>query len=559
MVWDFAFRFTWGSGIFPWDFPWAEEKQNPKDKIMAATLRALRAALETDPESWTKESIARILKTIPRKGAISKPYHRFLEALYTLKYPIPNMRVLYSASFKELATTLGMRAIPPVHRELENQVFAGLYNHCLANDIGFGQLSRAQGFPAVTKSWIRGRLAKESPAPRDLTIARDPAKTKCRMLVAAKKFSYDRPVDVQILTELFHADVSLPPAHHKFIRQYLVNRAMGEVSRILGLDRLFGRKFMATLCPGDMEDLVYRGLYQYCVTHALDLSDLGTHPFPQITVRWFTDKLAASHPSPHDITLMLDPTNQKFRNLVASKHYDRSKPGHIDLLALLHAHRTQLRQPDYKFIKERIKCMKRKAMIPRSIDATKQRVDASVRAYFAKQYATTNSQPAKTKVRSRRRTVGEKKAMAIQKGMGFLGDGGMDVHAFPVFGFSGDHLVVDGGESMTVVLPKHVLKNFVEAEIGVARDKKPQIKRRLNPTRLLVRDQHLLLPNATVRCVRLQTGTYEAVLLERTSVEEKNAMQEQLFASYASRETDMLRELEDEELDELNTCYVDGI
>ncbi|GMH73149.1 hypothetical protein TrLO_g12068 [Triparma laevis f. longispina] len=89
--------------------------------------------------------------------------------------------------------------------------------------------------------------------------------------------------------------------------------------------------------------------------------------------------------------------------------------------------------------------------------------------------------------------------------------------------------------------------------------KKAQIKRILNPTRLLVRDQYLMLPNAKALCVCLPSRSYEAVLLERITVDERDAIQDELFKLYEARETSILQCLEDDELDELNTCYLEDI
>jgi hypothetical protein len=49
---------------------------------MTATLRDLN---DTKPREWEKNTIARILQTIPRNGSINGSQSRFLEALYTIK------------------------------------------------------------------------------------------------------------------------------------------------------------------------------------------------------------------------------------------------------------------------------------------------------------------------------------------------------------------------------------------------------------------------------------------------------------------------------------------
>ena len=59
--------------------------------------------------------------------------------------------------------------------------------------------------------------------------------------------------------------------------------------------------------------------------------------------------------------------------------------------------------------------------------------------------------------------------------------------------------------------------------------------------------------------MRRSTGAYEAVLIEKITAEEKEMLQDQLFASYEARETSISRDLEDEELHELNTCYVEDL
>lgn len=483
-----------------------------------------------------------------------------------MKHQIPNpiIHALYATSFKELATTLEIRSVPTNHRELGNCVFENLYNHCIFYDIGLTQLSREQGYPAITKSWMRGRLTKTTLTNRDLKIASDPTKINCPTLVAAKRFFHEKPLDIQILSVLFHDKVTLPSTHYEFIRARLNDEAVKETSEMLGLPRLFGRKFMKTLCSEDLEELVYRGLYQHCVSQAIDLSDLKCrdtpHAFSQTTVRWFAHKLATTPPSPHDTDCAYDPAHQKFRNLIAFKYYDHAHPPDIRLLALLNSHRTQMPQKEYEFIKDIVKCANKSSetlVVNENITAAKKMVATASNRYYEKRKSGMNPSPVRTKTRKTRLTVSEKKELARLKGVGFL-DKETNFHSFQVLGFGGDHLsIVDGEEDKTAILPTYVLKNFIETELngGRKRDAKEQIKRTLNPTRLLVRDKYLLLPNAKVKCMRLSSGAYEATLLEKITVAEQNEIQDELFAAYETREH-MLHELEEEELDELNTCYV---
>lgn len=553
----------------------------------------IQTLLGTDPKSWPKESIVAGLGIrLPRHGKIDKQYYQFLEKLYDIKYQIPKHKlpVLYAESFKELAVTLGIRAIPTNRREVGNQLFENLYDHCMVHGIGLTHLTRATGFPTITKSWMFGQLCKTTPTNRDLKMVRDPAKSKCISLIVAKNFSHAKPIDVAILTELFHAKVTLPPVHHAFIYKHLVNEGMHEMVKELGIPKCYRKRSPASPPPSttyrsvcmpseprippptpppqdpdsDRQNIIYHALYQYCVAKDLDLSDLTRTTFPKITVPWFKGKLSVASTSPHDIDRAKDPLNEKFRNLVAFKHYDHANPQDMEFLKLLYSHRTQLTQKDYKFIKAIVKRTNQpsKTSVPtENIIVAKQNVTAAISDYYAARRSIMNPSPIRTKTRNKRLTFMEKRGLAELKGDSFLGE--EPIHAFQVLGFGGDHLtIVDGDVDKTVSLPKYVLKNFVEAEIGSNARKQPQmnrknrIKRLLNPMRATVREQCLMLPTAKVLCVCLPNGAYEAVRLQRMTMDEKDAIQEELFTSYETREANMMRDLEEEELDTFNTCYV---
>ena len=570
---------------------------------MASDIRTIRTLLSTDPKSWPKESIDTILNIrLPRHGKVDKLYYQFLEKLYSTKHQIPKhtLPVLYAESFKELAATLGI-AIPANRHELGNQVFVNLYDHCIKHDLALTHLTRANGFPTITKSWMFGQLSKTTPTTRDLKIVRDPVKTNCRTLVAMKRFSHEKPIDVDVLIELFHAKVALPPVHRAFIYKHLVGEGMKVMVKELGISKFYRRRSPvsaaspstspststtyssvcmpsdppSTIAPrapqdpdSDLQHIIYHALYQYCVAKDLDLSDLASRTaFPKIIVRWFKDKLSVTPTSPHDTDRAKNPLNGKFRSLVATKHYNHSNPQDMEFLKLLYSYRTQLKQVDYQFIKA---IVKRANQPPKTSVATentvvaKQNVAAAISVYYAARQSTVNPPPTRTKVRKKRITFMERKALAELKGHSFLGE--EPIHSFQVLVFGGDHIsIVDGDVDKTVALPKYVLKQFVEAEIGTGArkrshvNKKNLIKRLLNPTRATVRKKHLLLPTAKVLCMRTPTGAYEAVRLQRMTVDEKDAIQEELFASYETREADMLRDLEEEELDTFNTCYLDEL
>ena len=528
-------------------------------------MSSIRTLHATDPKSWADDVIATTLHAHrTQRGAVSKEYFMFLEKLYALgkKIPPPHISTFYVASVKELATKLEIRVSSTItnHHQLEPQVFATLYNHCLSDDIGIGQLTRAQGFPEVTKSWMRKRLAETSLTHRDLKITQDLTKTKCLTLVALKRFSHGKPLDIKILSELFRKKVDLPSTHYKFILNHLISEGVKETAEVLGIHRLFGRKFMKCLDPKDLEELVYRGLYQHCVSRALDISDLkAQEEFSDIVVRWFSDSLASTSPSSHDTDRAKDPANQKFRNLVASKCFDHADPLHVLLLALLHSHHTTLAHKDYEFIKAKKKGLDQPpdtTPLTENIIAAKQMVATASNRYYEKRKSGMNPSPIRTKTRKRLLTFMEKKELALQKGTSFLGE--ETAYTFQVLGFGGNHLsIVDGEEDKTAILPMYVLKNFIETELGRGRQSRnSKIKHTLNPNRLLVRDKQLLVPKAKATCIRTPTGRYEAVRLERVTAEETGAIQDELFASNEARE-DMLRGLEEEkELDDLNTCYV---
>jgi len=542
------------------------------------------------------------------RGKIDKLYYQFLEKLYSIKYQIPKHKlpVLYAESFKELSATLDIRPIPTNRHQLGNQVFMNLYDHCITNDFGLTHLSRANGFPTITKSWMFKQLSNTTPTNRDLKIVRDPAKIKCMSLIAVKKFSYTKPVDVAILTEFSHAKETLPAAQYTFIYKHLVDKGLKEISEILGIPKFYRRRSTVpsssstqttptykSVCvasePGnpqhaqhaqhahhippqdhesDLQDIVYHSLYQYCVAKDIDLSDLTSRTtFPKITARWFKCKLAIAPTSPHDTDYVKDPANQKFRNLVAFKDYDHANPPDVEFLKLLYSHHTQLNQKDYKFIKNTVKRMHSPPTPLPPTENTigaKQNVTVAISDYYATRRSTMNPSPARTKMRNKRLTSMEKKELAEQKGVSFLGE--EPNHSFKVLGFGGHHLaIVDGEEDKTVSLPKYVLKNFVEAELGSKSRKRSQnnhtnrksrIKRLLNPARVTVREQCIMLPTAKVLCIRSPTGKYQAVRLQRMTVDEKDAIHDELFASYESREANILRDLAEEELDDLNTCYV---